>query len=316
MTDSTHEAVIVGGGAAGLSAALVLGRARRRTLVLDEGAQSNRAAAHIGGLLGHDGWAPDEFYRQARAEIGRYPTVEVRELRVTGVEGERDGFTVALSDGTTTSARRVLVASGMDYVYPDLPGVAELWGRSVFHCPFCDGFEHRDGRLAVLGSSDLTVFQAGLLRGWSEDVVLLSNGGPPPGAGKLRSAGVRVESRPLARLRADGDRLAAVVFADGAELPRDGLLVHAPLRQRGRLLSGLGMDLTPAGTVVVDDHGETSRAGIFAAGDVAAPIQQVARAVGAGATAAVWMAHELITSEHGIELPQALPKAPPAAVGG
>src|SRR5919109_4786601 len=153
----------------------------------------------------------------------------------------------------------------MDYVPPELPGVAERWGDAVFHCPFCHGWEVRDGALAVLGEGDTGVGKALLLRGWSDDVVILGRDIDSAGRAKLDAAGVPVDERPVVAVR---DK-ATVVFADGSELPRDGLLVPAPMRQRSGLAEALGLDLAPAGTIVVDELGRTSAPRVFAAGDLA-----------------------------------------------
>ena len=171
------ECIIVGGGAAGLSAALVLGRARKRTLLVDAGAQSNRPAHGIGGLLGHDGRPPAELYASGRRELVAYPSVEVRDGAVTVASSTEGGFTVTLTDGSVELTQRLILATGMDYQIPELPGLAERWGRSVFHCPFCHGWEVRDRPLCVLDSDAVTgVHRALLLTGWSADVTLLTNG--------------------------------------------------------------------------------------------------------------------------------------------
>ena len=144
------DCIVVGAGAAGLSAALVLGRARQRTLVVDAGNQSNRAAHGIGGFLGQDGRPPDAFYAASREELAAYPTVELRSGEVLGGAPDEGGFVLELAGGTREATRRVLLATGMEYRLPALPGVAERWGRSVFHCPFCHGWEVRDRPLGVL----------------------------------------------------------------------------------------------------------------------------------------------------------------------
>ncbi len=174
--DTTWECIVVGGGAAGLSAALVLGRARRRTLVIDGGDQSNLVAHGIGGLLGHDGRPPAELYAAGRRELAAYPSVEVRSGQVVGGERCEAGFVLELSGGVHEAARRVLLATGMDYRLPDLPGIGERWGRSVFHCPFCHGWEMRDQPLGVLDRGATGARRALLLRQWSEDVTLLTSG--------------------------------------------------------------------------------------------------------------------------------------------
>ena len=174
---NTWECIIIGGGPAGLSAALSLGRARRRTLVIDAGRQSNLPAAGIGGLLGHDRRPPASLYEDGRAELQEYPTVELRGGEVCGAVAEADlvgEFVVTLADGATERARRLLLATGMEYRHVDLPGIAERWGHTAFHCPFCHGWEVRGRPLAVLAAGPAGVHMARLLTAWSEDVTLLA----------------------------------------------------------------------------------------------------------------------------------------------
>ena len=292
--DNEWECVIVGGGAAGLSAALVLGRARRRTLLIDAGGQSNRAAHGIGGLLGFDGVPPAELYARGRRELERYPSVEVRDGEVRAAAAG-DGITLDLADGAGVHTRRLLLATGMRYDYPDLPGLAPLWGRSVFHCPFCHGWEVRDQPLAVLAQGERAVHMATLLRGWSDDVMLLT-GGPAElsddDRARLDVAGIPVDERKVRELDSAAGELRAVVFDDGARLPRSALLVAAELRQRSGLAAQLGVKLVATGPVSpeavdIDPLYRTSVAGVFAAGDVCAQMPQIAAAVAAGSAAAV-----------------------------
>jgi len=292
--DNEWECVVVGGGAAGLSAALVLGRARRRTLLIDAGGQSNRAAHGIGGLLGFDGVPPAELYARGRRELERYPSVEVRDGEVRAAAAG-DGITLDLADGAGVHTRRLLLATGMRYDYPDLPGLAPLWGRSVFHCPFCHGWEVRDQPLAVLAQGERAVHMATLLRGWSDDVVLLT-GGPADlsddDRARLDIAGIPIDERKVRELDSAAGELHAVVFDDGARLPRSALLVAAELRQRSGLAAQLGVKLVATGPVSpeavdIDPLYRTSVAGVFAAGDVCAQMPQIAAAVAAGSAAAV-----------------------------
>jgi thioredoxin reductase len=303
MNATTWECVVVGGGAAGLSAALVLGRARRRVLVLDAGEQSNRPAHGIGGLLGHDGLAPDALYERGRAELAAYPTVELRDGRV--VAGERDDgrFVLTTADGDTLHAERVLLATGMRYAVPGLPGVDALWGDTVFHCPYCHGWELRDRLLAVLGNM-AGAHRALLLRQWSADVVLLTDGPAELDAderARLDRAGIPVDERPVAGVRGRDGALEAVLFADGGELARDGLLVGAPLQQRSGLAGDLGAELTERGGVDADAFGRTTVPGLYAAGDVASPMPQVAGAIADGSRAAAAINDDLLAAEHDME---------------
>jgi thioredoxin reductase len=306
--ETTWDCIVVGAGAAGLSAALVLGRARRRTLVVDAGRQSNRDAPGIGGLLGHDARPPAEFYAAGRDELAAYPTVELRSGEVLRGEQHNAGFLLELGDGSREVARRVLLATGMDYRLPSLPGIVERWGRSVFHCPFCHGWEVRDQPLAVLDRGAEGVRRALLLRFWSDDVTLLADGPGELGAEdaeRLRAAGVTVDERRVAGLRGPDSALTAVAFADGGERPCRGLLVPVTLHQRSALAEQLGAAPTGPGPIVVDavevdPMFHTSVPGLFAAGDLSTRMPSVANAVAAGSSAAAMIVHDLMAEAHGL----------------
>lgn len=309
--DSAWDCVIVGGGATGLSAGLMLGRARRKTLLVDAGQQSNLSAHGIGGLLGFDGQPPAELYAAGHAELAAYPNVEVRDGDV--VTGARDGdlFVLTLGDGSQVRARKVLLATGMEYERPALPGLAELWGRSVFHCPFCHGWEVRDLPLAVLASPERGVHSALLLRGWSDDIVLLTDGSAGldvHGRELLAGADIVVDERPVAELDHVDGELAAVVFTDGSSLPRRGLLVATTLHQRSTLAEQLGVAAAEPGplaadAVRVDPLCRTSIPGVFAAGDLGAQMAQVAFAVSSGSMAGVAVMQSLMAEDFGLPLP-------------
>jgi thioredoxin reductase len=302
--DMTWDCIVVGAGAAGLSAALVLGRARQRTLVIDAGGQSNRPAHGIGGLLGHDGRPPAELYAAGRDELAAYPTVQLRSGQVLGGERHDVGFMLELADGSREAARRVLLATGMDYRFPSLAGIPERWGRSVFHCPFCHGWEVRDQPLGVLDRGAAGAQRALLLRLWSDDVTLLADGPAEldvEDAERLRAAEVTVDERRIAELRGPDSTLTAVTFADGGERPCRGLLVPVTLHQRSALAEQLGAAAAGPGRVAVDavevDQAfHTSVPGLFAAGDVSAQMPSVANAVAAGSTAAAMIVQDLIAS--------------------
>jgi thioredoxin reductase len=298
------DCVVIGGGAAGLSAGLVLGRARRRTLVVDRGEQSNRFAHGVGGLLGHDGRPPAELYTAARDELAGYPSVEVRAAEVVGGDRGDPGFALELDDGSREQARTVLLATGMDYRYPELDGIPERWGRSVFHCPFCHGWEVRDQRLGVLDRGESGARRALLLRSWSERVTLLADGPSEleaEDAQRLEAAGVKVDERAVAGLIGAAPDLTAIAFADGSELPCEGLLVPVTLHQRSDLAVRLGAATAErppliADALEVDAKFATSVTGLYAAGDVTGQMQSVANAVAAGSGAAAMIVHDLTLS--------------------
>jgi thioredoxin reductase len=309
--DIEWDCVVAGGGAAGLSAALVLGRSRRRTLLIDEGAQSNLAAHGIGGLLGHDGRPPAQLYDAGRAELATYPTVEVRFGAVTAGVSDGSSFVLELADGSRVRTRRVLLAMGMDCQAPPITGLAELWGRSAFHCPFCHGWEARDQPLAVLAQGDRAVHMALMLRGWTDDVVLLTNGEPgldPDQCGQLSAADVIVDERKVTEFVSESGELASVAFAEGPPLARRGVLVAASLRQRSTLAAQLGVTFVPPNPVVVDGievdaFQRTSVPGVFAAGDLSAAIPQVAAAIASGSMAATAVVQSLLADDFGLPVP-------------
>ena len=265
---------VVGGGAAGLSAALVLGRARQRTLVIDAGAQSNVAAEGIGGLLGQDGRSPAAVYAAEREELARYPSVQLLDADVLRGERGGDGFGLELADSGRATARRVVLATGMEYRYPALPGIAERWGRSVFHCPFCHGWEVRGKRLAVLDRGATGVHRALLLRTWSESVTLLTDGPSERDsaeAQRLHAAGIPIDERPVVGLRGSDGTIEGVGFDDGTERPLTGMLVPVTLHQRSDLpwqLGAVAKDRGPlaADAIEVDAMFQTSVPGLYAAG--------------------------------------------------
>jgi thioredoxin reductase len=302
--------VVVGGGAAGLSAALVLGRARRRTVVIDAAEQSNRASPVIGGLLGYDQRPPADLYAAGRRELSSYPSVEYRRGQVRCGRRCDGGFVLEVDDGEPIRARRVLLATGMLYCPPEIPGLAELWGTSVFQCPFCHGWEMRDKRLAALAAGDDAVHAALMLRGWSDDVVVLTDGHSdlsPADANALRSVDVAIDDRRIVELIGHDGELTEIAFADGTRMQRDGLLVEAPLRQRTPLAEQLGATCAPsplaADAIGVDEIHRTDVGGVFAAGDACTQQPHLAGAVAAGSQAAMIIVQNLLADEFGLPYP-------------
>ncbi|RAV06255.1 NAD(P)/FAD-dependent oxidoreductase [Mycolicibacterium sp. GF69] len=304
------ECAVIGGGAAGLSAALVLGRARRRTVVIDADEQSNRASAVIGGLLGYDQRPPGELYAAGRRELAAYPSVEYRHGRIVSGRRVDDGFVLEPVHGDPILAKRVLLATGMQYCPPDLPGLAQLWGTSVFQCPFCHGWEMRDKRLATMAAGEEALHSALMLRGWSDDVVLLTDGRTGLSATDkevLTNAKVTIDDRRVVELLSADGRLTAIAFADGDRLARDGLLVEAPLRQRSELAEQLGAACTPGplavDTIDIDQIHRTETSGVFAAGDLCSEQPYVAGAIAAGSKAAMIIVQSLFADEFGLPYP-------------
>jgi len=310
--DNMWDCVIIGGGAAGLSAGLVLGRARRRTLLVDAGEQSNLAAHGIGGLLGHDGRPPAELYAAGRRELASYPSVEYRTAEVIGGACVGQVFELMSADGRRERTRRILLATGMEYRPPPVPGLARLWGASVFHCPFCHGWEVRDQPLAVLARGETAVHASLLLRGWSDDIVLLTDGPAHISEeeyARLAAAGVAVDERPVTEIVSSHGELAAIAFSDSGRLERRGLMVATTLYQRSSLAEQLGVELaepTPvtAERISVDALCRTSAPGVFAAGDLGAETPQVAAVIASGSLAAAAVVQSLLADDVGLPVPE------------
>jgi thioredoxin reductase len=291
--------VIVGGGPAGLSTALVLGRARRRVLVLDDGRPANAASNAIGGLLAQGGVAPAELRRAGREQLVDHSTVEMREGSVLDAQQLREGLAVRIEGGLAVRTRALVLAHGLRYDPPPLPGVEGLWGRSVFHCPFCDGWEVRDRPLAVHGSGPEAAHSALVVSAWSRDVVLCTDG-PARLNGEraaLERAGVRIREEPIRELAGRDGRLQRIEFADGRPERRDALFVRTHRDQPNGLAAALGCRLTPEGTIVTDGDGRTGVPGVYAAGDTATEhSRSVANAIGSGSRVAYAVALDHVTA--------------------
>ncbi|MET9680041.1 NAD(P)/FAD-dependent oxidoreductase [Streptomyces coeruleorubidus] len=298
-----YAVVVVGGGTAGLSAALVLGRARHRTLVVDAGEPRNAPAAHMQGYLSRDGMPPAEFLAVGREEIARYGVELVRD-RVVEVEKGED-FAVVLAGGRTVRARRLVIATGLKDELPAVPGVAERFGRDVLHCPFCHGWEVRDQPFGVLATSPASVHQALIVSQWSKDVrfflhTVAEEELSDQDLRRLAAAGVEVVPGEVAGLVVEDDRLTGVRLADSTTHARSALFVAPrPVPQTG-LLERLGAELheTPFGAYpVVDPTGLTTVPGVWAAGNAIGFAEQVVHAASGGYRAASAIVGDLLMTD-------------------
>lgn len=305
--DERYDVVVVGGGAAGLSGALALARARRRVLVVDAGSPRNAPAGHVHNVLGHEGTPPADLLAGGRREVEGYGAVVV-DGRVAALRRADDGFRVDLHDGPSVRARRLLVATGLTDDLPAVPGVAELWGRSVLHCPYCHGWEVRDRAIGVLAPGPQGPVQALLWRQWSEDVVLLTHDGAPPSAEQralLAARGVRVVEGEVAALEVADGTLAGVRLGTGEVMAREALVVAAHFRANAGLLAGLGV--RPVEQVVhgavrgtrvpADPTGRTEVPGVWVAGNLADVTAQVMAAAAHGMAAATAINVDLVLAD-------------------
>ncbi|GAA4348263.1 bifunctional NAD(P)/FAD-dependent oxidoreductase/class I SAM-dependent methyltransferase [Angustibacter luteus] len=309
--NSTYDVVIVGGGAAGLSGALALARSRRSVLVVDAGSPRNAPAGHVHNYLGREGTSPLELLEIGRAEVASYGGEvvdgEVVSAQTVAVHGGT-AFAVTLADGRSVHARRLLVTTGLVDELPDVPGLAQRWGRDVLHCPYCHGWEVRDQAIGVLATSALAVHQALLFRQWSADVTLFSHttSGPDDEAlAQLAARGIRVVDGEVAELVVDDDRLTGARLASGDVVALDALVVGARVHARSAALSSLGIEPAQVhmgdvliGTLVpADPMGATSVPGVYVAGNVTDPRATVIGSAAAGFNAGAALNADLIMEE-------------------
>ncbi|MDQ1034687.1 thioredoxin reductase [Streptomyces sp. V3I8] len=303
-----HDVVVIGGGAAGLNAALTLGRARRTVLLVDAGQQRNAPAHSMHNYLGHEGVDPAAFLALAQQETTRFGTRVIEASVVTTRRAADGNFEAALDDGTVVRARRLLLATGLVDELPDVPGVAERWAREVLHCPYCHGWEVRDRAIGVLATGPVGVEQALLWSQWSDDITLFTHTGPrldEPARARLDARGVQVVEGRVSHLDVREDRLRGVVLADGRQPAVSHLVVAPRFTARTGGLAGLDLETAElrlfgqvAGRhVVANPQGVTSTAGVYAAGNVTSLTETVIGSAAAGLRAAAALNLDLVTED-------------------
>lgn len=305
MQNDDFDVIVIGGGAAGLSAGLMLARARRSVLVLDAGAPRNAPAAAVHGLFARDGVPPAELAERGRAEVRRYGG-DVRSATVTDARREgASGAFVVTADGDEVRGRRLVIATGLVDDLPDLPGVRENWGRDVVHCPYCHGWEVRDTAIGVLALHPRAVHQALLFRQWSDDVVLFTNDVLTPDADEaeqLAARGIRVVDGRVASVESTAGRVTGMRLADGGDIPRETIALSARSLVRLPFLAGLGLQVEQHPSAMgehlpVDAAGRTSAPGVWAAGNVTDPFAQVGAAAAAAAFTAAQLNMDLVEED-------------------
>ena len=283
------DVLIVGGGPSGMSAALVLARARRRVIVCDHGHPRNAPSRAVHGYLTREGTAPHEFLRKARSEVLEYG-VTLRDIEVTQLAPIEHGFEAQLKDGTRVRSRAALIATGVTDRLPSIEGLSVMFGISVHHCPYCDGWEWHDQPIAAYGHGSKGADLALALTAWSRDVVLCTDGVarmPRGHRDALAERGIRIDTRPIARLEGTDGRLSQVVFRDGDALSRAAMFLAVENVQACLLGIELGCRLTRKGALVTDKNQCTTIPRLYAAGDATRDAQFVIVAAAEGAQAAV-----------------------------
>lgn len=295
-----YDVIIVGGGPAGLNAALVLGRCRRRVLLCDDGTPRNAVSRGVNGFITRDGILPSELRAIGRREIASYPSVQIREMPVVDVEITPGGFDVLMKDGRRERARKVLLATGVDDSLPDVPGFRELYGHGVYNCPYCDGWEEKDRLFAVYGRGEKGKNFALQLTLWGKDPVLCTDGPADlseADIAQLQRNGVTVREDELTHLEIRDGALAAVHFKAGPPLPRDAVFFITGAKPSCRIANKLGCQLTEKGVVRTVGNEQTNIPGLFVAGDASQGVQFAILAAAEGALAAFQINSELIAED-------------------
>jgi thioredoxin reductase len=294
-----YDVAVIGGGAAGLSAALVLTRARRTVAVIDAGRPRNAPAPRMHGYLSRDGLPPSELLVLGRAEVASYGGELIDGTVADVVHHANGSFDLRLTDGTSIVARRLLLATGLTDEVPDLPGVRERWGRDLLHCPYCHGHEVRDQPLGVLGGTPGSVEHALLVRQWSRDVVFFAHTNEITEAQReqLTARAIGVVEGEVEGLVVEDDRLTGVRLVDGRFVPRAAVFVRPEFVAHPQLVRGLGARVDDQGWPVVDGTGRTTVTGLWVAGNAANPRAQVITAAGDGSAAAIAINNDLVDAD-------------------
>jgi thioredoxin reductase len=312
METTTYDVAIIGGGPAGLSAALVLGRARRRVVIIDAGTPRNAPASHMQGFLSRDGMPPGALLKTARAEVQRY-NVEIVEDRVVEATA---AFALRLAGARTVQARHVLLATGASDDLPNIAGARERWGRDFLHCPYCHGWEVRDQPLGVLFNGPGSVEHAHLLRQWTHDIILFTHTHAITDEERatLDARGIAVVEGQIDRLVVTDNRLRAVRLTDGRTVPRAALFMRPAVRgHRDGLATALRCETLAGGLLRIDAEGRASVPGVWAAGNATNPRAQVITAAGEGSAVAIAINTELVNEDvdAAVRSPAAAPEAEP-----
>ena len=295
------DCVIIGGGPSGLNASLVLGRARKKVILFDENKPRNAVTHQSHGFITRDGIKPSEFKRIAREDLMNYPDITLENQRVTDIKKENDAFMVRSEDGRSFRSRKVLLATGLKDEFPAIEGIHQFYGKTLFSCPFCDGWELRDSPLVLISEDNRAFHMAKMISNWSKDLVVCTNGNvifSEEQKELLIRKQIKVFDEEIAALEGESGRLAKIKFSNGNELFRAGGFVTTSLTQASPFAEVLGCKMNNMGGIETETLGRTNIEGVYASGDNSIPApSQLIIAASAGSKAAMGIVHDLVNEE-------------------
>jgi len=296
------DTIIVGGSTAGLSAALYLGRFRYKVLIIDSQKPANRFSHASHSFFTRDGVSPAELVAIGKEQLSRYETISFQTGEATNIIPDGKQFEVILADGSRYSTRKVLLATGLKDTMPPITGIDQFWGSSIFHCPYCDGWEQRDQPIVIINRGKAALHISRLLRMLTANLTICSNGDPEMDSDQLAfltNQGIPLVETVIERVEGDGREIKNIVFADGSNLACKAIFIAPTVSQHSGFAAQLGCEFMPNGTVKIDENGRTSVKGIYAAGDTSSPSRQLIFAASQGAYAAIGINMDLIDEHFG-----------------
>lgn len=296
--EQEYDVIIVGGSYAGLAAAMALGRALKKVLVIDDGKPCNRQTPHSHNFLTNDGKTPAEIIALARFQVSQYPTIQLfNGMAKTGKKTDT-GYEIEVATGERLCAKKLLFATGIRDVLPDIDGLSACWGISVIHCPYCHGYEVRYEKTGILGNGDTGFDFTRLISNWTKDLTLFTNGSSTLNAeqtGKLHRHGVKIVEKAIDKLEQESGHLRNIIFKDGTEFPIQVIYAPSPFIQHCSIPETFGCELTEEGYIKIDQFQETTIQGIYAVGDNVSKMRTVANAVAMGTAAGIAISKKLIS---------------------
>lgn len=291
------DVIIIGGSYAGLSAAMALGRSLRNVLIIDSGLPCNRFTPHSHNFITHDGAVPKDIADKARSQVLAYPTVEFFSGRAISAYNGADGYQIQVEGGVSYMARKLVLATGVRDLLPDIPGFAESWGKTLIHCPYCHGYEFRGKKTGIMVNGEKALHLASLVNNLTDNVTILTNGNADfseENTAKLVSRGISIEQERIVSIEQVTGNIHGVTLTDGRLLDFEALYAAPPFEQHAGIYSDLGCELTESGHIKVDQFQQTSVSGVFACGDCAGMMRSVAYAVATGNIAGAMVNHQMV----------------------